>query len=195
MPDVHANVEAISGLREMLLRFGYSQTEAVEQVRHTCDGVLDNLQTTRQRWEYEVRHRNEAAQACTEEAIYAAHQGYYIDCSPEYAALQDAEDSLNRSLRALYRFEHALDQLRPIHNRTARSLDSDVPRAVSYLEALLSGMEAYLAVQILGSSTTNSTPSTGASASESKDIQQPSMLERESGPESRERGGGLESRG
>jgi len=64
-------------------------------------------------------------------------------------ALEDAEDRLSRVIRAQARFERAVDAYQVAHYRVADVLDTDAPRAVAYLDALLDGIEAYLAVRML----------------------------------------------
>lgn len=148
MSDLQANLETVAQLRETLVGFVHRQQDALESVNDDIRWTLDKLDDARRHWQYRVDLYTRQAAECYERAAWAAAQGGWLDCSPYAKALGEAEEQLAEQIAAEDRFERAVEDYRVAHHRMADVLGLDVPRAVSYLDAILDGMEAYLAIRL-----------------------------------------------
>jgi hypothetical protein len=149
MPTLQANLEDILHLREVLIAFVHRQGDALDSANDEIRWTVDKLDGAREDAESRVDICNREAQECHRRAVWAAQMDGWIDCSPYMRALEDAEDRLAEVIRAQADFERAVDAYKVAHYHIADVLDTDAPRAVAYLDALLDGMEAYLAVRLL----------------------------------------------
>jgi hypothetical protein len=149
MPDIRANLDEIERLRHALVDFAHRQADALEVANDEIRSVWRDLEEARDRWRYEVEIRNAMLQECHRAAMRAQDEGGGVDCSPYMYALQEAEHHLERVMNAQHQFEQAVEAYQAAHQRVAGSIDTDVTRAVSYLGAILSGLEDYRAAQLL----------------------------------------------
>ena len=149
MSDLVAKPEAIADLRNGLTRFAERQQETFERINADIRLMRDQFENEISQASYVVNMRNEQAQNCQREAMYAAAKGFWLDCTPYMQALQQAEQQLAQLKRAQDQFERAAEEYAWVQNSTRNgAIERDLPPAVRYLDAVRNGLEAYLEVQL-----------------------------------------------
>lgn len=149
MSEVRANLDEIERLRHALVEFAHRQADALEVANDEIRRVWRDLEEARDRWRHEVEIRNAMLLECHRAAMRVQNEGGWVDCSPYRYAVEEAEHRLERVINAQYQFEQAVEAYQAAAQRVASSIDTDVSRAVSYLDAILRGLEDYRAAQIL----------------------------------------------
>jgi len=149
MPDLHANPEDLAALRNALLRFAERQQEAFAQAEAEVQALLRDIAEALAAARARERLLNERAQQCHQQAAYVAAAGGWLDCAPAERALAHAERRVAQLIRAQDMLARAWETY---HSRQSYLRDAELeralPRAVRYLEAVLNGVEAYLAVRL-----------------------------------------------
>jgi hypothetical protein len=143
MTRVHADIEAIKGLRLALLSFANHEVDILGAIESEIALTQSMLEDAERHWRYEVNQRQAYLEDCLREAAYAARQGGHVDCSPCKFALMEAQEHLARIVRWQTEVESAVAQYRPEIQRFADLLRNHIPRAAGFLADRVTALEAY----------------------------------------------------
>ena len=147
MTKIHADIEALRGLRETLARFRYDQRDA----RYRGEGEIEVT-----RGELEARASSALAwlercrvelDACREASASSASSD---DCSGYERAAAEAQERLEHVRRWQQRVDTEASEFGGTASAFLDLLENDVPRAESQLLALIASLEAARRVQAGG---------------------------------------------
>lgn len=148
MTRVHADVEALKSLRATLPDFARRQYEAVEQAEAEIARTQQRLETAEQEARYEVEQARAALEACYYQAMMAAQQGGYVDCSGYEYALRRAEERLIRILEWQNRVRQEAEAFRTAARAYQDHLANAIAQATAYLDRRITALEAYHATRL-----------------------------------------------
>jgi hypothetical protein len=200
MTSHEVDIAALAAFREALRAYPAYQMESLDAVDQAIGRTRAALEDARRSWEREVESCRDQAIDCQREAVYAAAEGGYIDCSPYESALYQAEESLRRVIEAQWHFDDAASHYRTAALRYGDILENGLSRASTYLDVCITIFSTYSTTQLtahpaLTTTLRNQALAAGkAGAGNVPSSRSGSSPERgESGPEQRE--GGPEQRG
>ena len=155
MTKIHADVEALKGLRETLARFRHDQRDAVgrgEGEIEVARGELEARASSARAWLEQCRADLEACR----EALPAAVEGpgssaAMDDCTGLVRAVAQAEERLEHVRRWQQRVEQEASVFYGAAMRFRDLLDSGLPRAEDHLLDMITSLEAARGVQAAGS--------------------------------------------
>ncbi len=151
MTKIHADVEALKGLRETLARFRYDQRDAVgrgEGEIEVARGELEAKASSARAWLERCRAE---LQACQEAAGSSDSSASMDDCSGLARAVAEAEERLEHVRRWQQRVEQEASLFSGAAMRFRDLLDSGLPRAEDRLLDMITSLEAARRVQSAGS--------------------------------------------
>jgi hypothetical protein len=152
---IHADVEALSGLRETLARFRYDQRDAVgrgEGEIEVARGELEAKASSARAWLERCRAELAACQeASSADADGPSSSASPQDCSGLARAVAEAEERLEQVRHWQQRVEQEASLFYGAAARFRDLLDSDLPRAEDRLLDMITSLEAARRVQAAGS--------------------------------------------
>jgi len=148
MSRVFADVEALKALRAALPDFARRQYEAMEQAEAEIARTQDRLAAAEQEARYEVERARAALEACLYQALLAAQQGGYVDCSGYEYALRQAEERLVRILEWQNRVRQEAENFRAAARAYQDALAQRIANATAYLDRRITALEAYHATRL-----------------------------------------------
>jgi len=152
---IHADVEALKGLRETLARFRYDQRDAVgtgESEIEVARGELEAKASSARAWLERCRAELAACQEASSAAMDGpASSASMDDCSGLARAVAEAEERLEHVRRWQQRVEQEASLFYGTAMRFRDLLESDLPRAQDRLLDMITSLEAARRVQAAGS--------------------------------------------
>jgi len=145
MAQVTADLEAIKQFRQALLTFAGRMHELLSTVDVEIDRAQQTLGWAEDRTRQDVRSLTDELYRCRA----AAAQGYQVDCSSIYYALQEAEEHLGRVVEVKRRFQDTLRWYSSVRNRLEKTLTWELSHGVAFLDRRISALEAYHATMLL----------------------------------------------
>jgi len=149
---IHADVEALRGLRETLARFRYDQRDAVgrgDGEIEVARGELEARASSARAWLERCRAEFEACQEASPASSDSS--AAMDDCSGLARAVAEAEERLEHVRRWQQRVEQEASSFYGVAMRFRDLLDSDLPRAGDQLLDMITSLEAARRVQATGS--------------------------------------------
>ena len=147
MTTVHADIDALKGLHEALVRFRYAQREVAERGGDQIELTRASLAEKASHWQARLEQDRAELEACRagggEEAA--------PDCSAYARAVEQTGERLEHIRRWQQRVEVEADEFRGTAGVFGDLLDSGLPRAETQLLALITSLEAARRVQASGS--------------------------------------------
>jgi hypothetical protein len=144
---VHADIGALKGLHEALVRFRYAQREVAERGGDEIELTRASLAAKASHWQARLEQDRAELEACR---ASGGEEGA-PDCSAYARAVEQTGERLEHIRRWQQRVEVAADEFRGTAGGFADLLDSGLPRAETQLLALITTLEAARRVQAGGS--------------------------------------------
>jgi hypothetical protein len=144
---VHADIGALKGLHEALVRFRYAQREVAERGGDEIELTRASLAAKASHWQARLEQDRAELEACR---AGGGEEGA-PDCSAYSRAVEQTGERLEHIRRWQQRVEVAADEFRGTAGGFADLLDSGLPRAETQLLALITTLEATRRVQAGGS--------------------------------------------
>ena len=143
MRPVHADIDALKGLHEALVRFRYAQRAVAERGGDEIEMTRAALAAKASRWQAQLEQDLAELDACRSRAA--------ADCSAYALAAEQTRERLEHVRRWQQRVEAEAGEFGGPDSVFRTLLDSGVPRAESQLLASIAYLEAARRVQAGGS--------------------------------------------
>ena len=147
MTTVHADIDALKGLREALVRFRYAQREVAERGGDEIELTRASLAAKASHWQARLEQDRAELEACRASGGPKAAP----DSSAYVRAVEQTGERLEHVRRWQQRVEVEADEFRGTAGVFGGLLDSGLPRAETQLLALITSLEAARRVQASGS--------------------------------------------
>lgn len=171
MTDVHADIDALKGLRDALVRYRLGQRDAAARGNLEIEKTRASLEAKAGRWQARLEQRRAALDRCHQAQAAAAAaarggppipglpgfsrsgHGYGLgpDCSGLARDVEEAEEQLKHVREWQRRVDREADAFRTTASRFQYLIDYDIPRAERRVRDLITGLEAIRRTQIPGS--------------------------------------------
>ncbi len=147
MTTVHADIDALKGLHEAMVRFRYAQREVAERGGDEIEVTRASLAAKASHWQARLEQDWAELEACRARGGEEAAP----DCSAYARAVEQTGERLELIRRWQQRVEVEADEFRGTAGAFGDLLDSGLPRAETHLLALITSLEAARRVQASGS--------------------------------------------
>lgn len=146
MSTVHADIDALKGFHEALVRFRYAQREVARRGGDEIEMTRASLAARASRWQAQLEQDRAELEACRAGGAQVA-----ADCSAYARAVEQTRERLEHIRRCQQRVEAEADEFRGPADLFGDLLENDLPRAETQLLALITSLEAARRVQASGS--------------------------------------------
>ncbi len=156
MTSINADIDALKGLHEALVRYRHAQREVAGRGEEEIKVVRASLEAKASRWRGEIEQRRAEFGACQERAAQAAADGPAagdapVDCSGYARAVEQCGERLEQIRRWQQRIDAEASEFASAASRFGDLLENDLPRTEEHLLALIRSLEAARRVQAQGS--------------------------------------------
>lgn len=165
MAEIHADIDALKGFRDALIRFRYVQRDVAERGYKEIEKTQASLAAKAKRWESILQKRQAELDACLRAAAAAAGSGGRYggapygrpvygrggggpDCSRLASAVREAEERLKHIRGWERKVDQEASAFRGSANRFRNLIETDVPRAERHLLAIINGLEDARGIQV-----------------------------------------------
>jgi hypothetical protein len=131
---VNADIDALKGLHEALVRFRYAQRSVAERSGDEIEMTRASLAAKAGRWQAQLEQGEADLAACR------ARPG--ADCSVYARAVEEAAERLEHIRRWQQRVDEAAGEFGGMAGAFLDLLQNDLPRAEGQLAALIAALEA-----------------------------------------------------
>ena len=145
MRPVHADIDALKGFHEALVRFRYAAREVADRGDDEIEMTRASLAAKASRWQAQLEQDQAELDACRSRGGAAA------DCSAYALAVEQSRERLEHVRRWQQRVEVQAGEFGGAASVFRNLLESDVPRSESQLLASIAHLEAARRVQAGGS--------------------------------------------
>jgi hypothetical protein len=135
---VHADIDALKGLREALIRFRYAQCGVAERADDAIEVTRASLEAKASRWQA----RLEQDRAALEAYRAAAAEDGAADCSAHARAVEQTAERLEHIRRWQRRVDQDASEFRGTASGFRNLLEVDLPRAESQMLVSITRLEA-----------------------------------------------------
>ena len=155
MTSVDADIDALKGLREALVRYRHAQREVAGRGDDEIKLVRASLEAKAGRWRAQLEQCQAEFGACQERAAQAAADGPVagddpVDCSGYARAVEQCGERLEQIRRWQQRIDAQASEFQGPASRFGDLLENDLPRTEEHLLALIRSLEAARRVQAPG---------------------------------------------
>jgi len=144
---IHADIDALKGLHEALVRYRHAQREVAargqDQIRATRASLEEKASQLRAQLEL---CQGEYA-GCRERAAAADPEDLPVDCSGYARAVAQATERIEQIQRWQQRIDAEAGEFSGVAGRFAAMLADDLPRLEEHLAAMIASLEAARRVQ------------------------------------------------
>ena len=137
MIKVHADLDALKGFHEALVRFRYAQRSVAERGRSEIEVSRASLAAKAGRWQARLEQCQAELDACR-----AADGEEAADCSAQVRAVEQAGERLEHVRRWQQRVDAEASEFGGTASAYLDLLEVDLPRAESRLLAAITSLEA-----------------------------------------------------
>jgi hypothetical protein len=166
--SIHADIDAMKGLHEALVRYRHAQREVAGRGEEEIKVIRASLEAKASRWRARLEQCQAELAACQERAAQAAANGppagygpaagYApaagggpVDCSGYARAAEQCGERLEQLRRWQQRIDAEASEFQGNADRFADLLENDLPRTEGHLLAIIGSLEAARRVQAPGS--------------------------------------------
>jgi hypothetical protein len=143
---VHADIDALKGFREALVRFRYAQREVAERGRDEIEMTRASLADKTSRWQARLEQQRAELDACRAGDGQAgegrAGEGQAADCSAYVRAVEQTGERLEQIRRWQQRVDEEAGGFGAPASGFQDLLEVDLPRAESQLLTAITSLEA-----------------------------------------------------
>ena len=156
MSSIHADIDALKGLHDALVRYRHAQREVAGRGDEEVRMVRASLEARASRWRAQLEQSQADLAACRERAAQAAADGSAagdapVDCSGYTRAVEQCGERLEQIRRWQQRIDAEASEFQGTASRFGDLLQNDLPRTEEHLLALIKSLEAARRVQAPGS--------------------------------------------
>ena len=156
MSSIHADVDALKGLHEALVRYRHAQREVAGRGDEEITMIRTSLEAKASRWRAQLERCQAELAACQERAAQAVADGPaagdgQVDCSGYARAAEQCGERLEQIRRWQQRIDAEASEFQGTAGRFADLLENDLPRTEEHLLAIVRSLEAARRVQAPGS--------------------------------------------
>ncbi len=156
MTSIHADIDALKGLHEALIRYRHAQREVAGRGDEEIKVVRASLEAKAGRWRAQLEQCQAEFGACQERAAQAAADDPAaadgpVDCSGYARAAEQCAERLEQIRRWQQRIDAEASEFQGIASRFGHLLENDLPRTEEHLLAIIRSLEAARRVQVAGS--------------------------------------------
>ena len=157
--SVHADIDALKGLHEALVRYRHAQREVAGRGEEEIKVVRASLEAKASRWRAQLEQCQAEFGACQERAAQAAAGSAAdgpaadddpVDCSGYARAVEQCGERLEQIRRWQQRIDAQASEFQGTASRFGDLLENDLPRTEEHLLALIRSLEAARRVQAPG---------------------------------------------
>jgi hypothetical protein len=134
---VHADIEALKGFHEALVRFRYAQRGVAERGRDEIETTRASLAAKSSRWQARLEQCQAELDACR-----AGDREEAADCSAYARAVEQARERLEHVRRWQQRVDAEAGEFGGAASAYLDVLEVDLPRAERHLLAVITSLEA-----------------------------------------------------
>jgi hypothetical protein len=158
--SIHADIDAMKGLHEALVRYRHAQREVAGRSDEEIKVVRASLEAKALRWRAQLEQCQVEFGACQERAAQAAAGSAAdgpvgadepVDCSGYARAVEHCGERLEQIRRWQQRIDAEASEFGGTASRFGDLLENDLPRTEEHLLALIRSLEAARRVQAPGS--------------------------------------------
>ena len=139
---VHADVDALKGFRDALVRFRHVQRSVAERSGDEIEMTRTSLAAKASHWQARLEQSQAEFDAC--------RAGPGADCSGYARAVEQAREWLEHIRRWQQRIDEEASEFQGTASRFLDLLETDLPRTEEYLLAAIRSLEAARRVQAPG---------------------------------------------
>jgi hypothetical protein len=137
MTRIHADIDALKGFREALVRFRYAQRSVAERGRGEIETTRASLAAKASHWQARLEQHQAELEACR-----AGDRQEAADCSAYARAVEQAGERLEHIRRWQQRVDEEAAGFGGAASVFRDLLEVDLPRAESHLQAVITRLEA-----------------------------------------------------
>ena len=146
MTGIHADIDALKGLHEALVRYRQAQREVAARGADRIRAVRASLEEKASRWQTQLELCQAEFDACQDRAAQAA-EDETVDCSGYARAAEHSGERLENIRRWQQRIDAEASEFQVTAGRFAGLLETELPRMEEYLVAIIASLEAARRVQ------------------------------------------------
>ena len=150
MTAVHADIDALRGLHEALVRYRHAQREVAGRGDDQIKVARAALEAKASRWRSQLELCQTEFGACQDRAAKATEDDT-VDCSGYARAVEESLERLEHIRRWQQRVDQEASEFAGPASRFLDLLENDLPRTEEYLLAAIRSLEAARRVQAPGS--------------------------------------------
>ena len=159
MTSIHADIDALKGFHEALVRYRHAQREVACRGEEEIKVVRASLEAKASRWRAQLEQCQAEFGACQERAAQAAAGSAAdgpadgddpVDCSGYARAVEQCGERLEQIRRWQQRIDAEASEFQGIASRFGDLLENDLPRTEEHLLALVRSLEGARRVQAPG---------------------------------------------
>lgn len=160
MTSIHADIDALKGLHEALVRYRHAQREVAGRGEEEITVIRASLEVKASRWRARLEQGQAELAACRERAAQVAADNaaagpaagdVRVDCSGYAQAVEQCGERLEQIRLWQQRIDAEASEFAGIASRFGDLLENDLPRTEEHLLALVRSLEAARRVQAPGS--------------------------------------------
>jgi hypothetical protein len=146
---IHADIDALKGLHETLVRYRHAQRAVAGRGDDVIRMARTSLEARASRWEAQLELCQAEFGACRDRAAQAAGDGE-VDCSDHARAVERSRERLEHIQRWRQRIDAEASEFQGTASRFLDLLENDLPRTEEHLLAAIASLEAARRVQAPG---------------------------------------------
>ncbi len=153
MTGIHADIDALKGLHEALVRYRHGQREVAGRGEYQIRAARAAFEAKASRWRLQLELCRAELGACQERAAQAAQDGPVdgmVDCSGYARAVEQSLERLEHIRRWQQRIDAEASEFAGTAGRFLDLLENDVPRAEEHLLTAIRNLEAARHLQAPG---------------------------------------------
>lgn len=147
MAGIHADIEALRGLHEALVRYRLAQREVAERGSGQVRAARASLEEKASRWQARLEQSRAQFGDCQERASVDDT----VECAGYARAVEQSAERLEQIRRWQQRIDQEAGEFQAAAGRFLELLETGLPRTEQHLLALIASLEAARRVQVPGS--------------------------------------------
>lgn len=162
MAEIHADIDALKGFRDALIRFRLEQRDVIARGDQEIEKTRASLEAKARRWQAELERRKAALAACRRAAPAAAGGGpygrggppgyacggYAPDCSGLARDVAEAHEQLKHIRGWQRKVDREADAFRGAARRFRAQIENETARAEAHLLAIVNGLQATRGIKV-----------------------------------------------
>lgn len=150
MTRVDADIEAMVGLHQALVRYRHAQREVAASAQDRVRAARASLEAAAARWQARLELSQAELSACRDRAAADGHADGSADCSGYARAAAQSSERLEQIRLWQQRVEQQASEFQAAASRFGGLLETGLPEAEEHLAAVIARLEAVRGVRAPG---------------------------------------------